>query len=144
MAGDRLAALARRPELIPGLLGVAAFIVLAASEGGWEVTSWAPAGLFMLGLLAVAAFAYRGRLRELDRACRIAILLLAAFVAWSFASIAWADVEGTALDGANRALAYLIVYALFSIVAWRAGSAALSCRSCLAPWWTVCNTRTSA
>ncbi|HET6830656.1 MAG TPA: hypothetical protein VFH44_04825 [Solirubrobacterales bacterium] len=124
MAGDRLAALARRPELIPGLLGVAAFIVLAASEGGWEVTSWAPAGLFMLGLLAVAAFAYRGRLRELDRASRIAILLLAAFVAWSFASIAWADVEGTALDGANRALAYLIVYALFSIVAWRAGSAA--------------------
>lgn len=123
MAGDRLAALARRPELIPGLLGLATFIVLAASEGGWEVTSWAPAGLFMLGLLIAAAFAYRSRLRKLDRANLIAIALLAGFVAWSFASIIWADVPGTAWDGANRALVYLIVYAVFSLVAWQADSA---------------------
>lgn len=123
MAVDRVAALARRPELIPGLLGIATFVVLAASEGGWEVTAWAPAGLFMLGLLVAAAFSYRGRLRELDRANLIAIALLAGFVAWSFASIIWADVQGTAWDGANRALAYLIVYAVFSLVAWRADSA---------------------
>ena len=55
----------------------------------------------------------------------IAIGLLAAFVAWSFASIAWAEVQGTALDGANRSLVYLLVYAVFSIVAWRADSAAI-------------------
>ena len=125
MVRDRLAALARRPELIPGLLGIATFIILAASQGGWEVIEWAPAGLFMLGLLAAAAFAYRARLRELDRANLIAIVLLAAFVAWSFASISWAEVQGTALDGANRSLVYLLVYAVFSVVAWRAGSAAV-------------------
>ena len=39
------------------------------------------------------------------------MLLLAAFVLWSFASIAWAEVQGTALDGANLALVYLLVYA---------------------------------
>jgi hypothetical protein len=126
MVEDRVAALARRPELIAGLLGVAAFIVLAVSEGGWEVTSWAPAGLFMLGLLAAAGFAYRRRLGELDPWSRVAILLLAGFVLWSFASIAWAEVEGTAWDGANRALAYLLVYAAFSVVAWRADSAAIA------------------
>ncbi|KAA0270425.1 MAG: hypothetical protein EDQ89_10275, partial [Acidobacteria bacterium] len=125
MVEDRLAALGRRPELIAGLLGASAFIVLAASQGGWEITSWAPAGLFMLGLLVAAGLAYRRRLRELDPWARAAMLLLAAFVAWSFASIAWAEVEGTAWDGANRALAYLFVYAGFTVVAWRAGSAAI-------------------
>jgi hypothetical protein len=125
MVVDRLAALARRPELIAGLLGTAAFIILAASQGGWEVTSWAPAGLFMLGLLAASAFAYRRRLAELDVWSRIALLLLAAFVLWSFASIAWAEVQSTAWDGANRALVYLLVYAVFSVVVWRAGSAAI-------------------
>ena len=34
MVRDRLPALARRPELIPGLLGIAIFIILAASQGG--------------------------------------------------------------------------------------------------------------
>jgi len=42
MVVDRLAALARRPELIAGLLATAAFIVLAVSQGGWEVTSTGP------------------------------------------------------------------------------------------------------
>jgi hypothetical protein len=125
MVMDRLAALARRPELIAGLLGAATFIVLAASQGGWEVTSWAPAGVFMLGLLAVSAFAYRWRLAELDIWSRIAILLLASFVLWCFASIAWAEVQSTAWDGANRALVSLLVYAVFSVVAWRADSAAI-------------------
>lgn len=116
-------AVRRRPELIPGLLGLAAFIVLATSGGGWEVTGWAPAGLFMLGLLVAAGFSYRSRLRGLDRVNLIAISLLGGFVLWSFASIIWADVQGTALEAANRALAYLIVYAVFSLVAWRADSA---------------------
>ena len=93
--------LTRRPELIPGLLGVGIFIVLAFSEGGFDVTSWAPAGLFLLGLLAIAAYVYRDRLGELEPANRIALLFLAGFVAWNFASIAWADVQGTALATAQ-------------------------------------------
>jgi tetratricopeptide (TPR) repeat protein len=82
-------------------------------------------GLFMTGLLAAAAIAYRRRLRALDAWSRVAMLLLAAFVLWSFASIAWAEVEGTAWDGANRALAYLLAFGAFSVVAWRADSAAI-------------------
>lgn len=117
--------LTRRPELIPGLLGIGIFIALAFSEGGFDVTSWAPAGLFLLILLAIAAYVYRNRLGEIAPANRIALLFLAGFVAWNFASIAWADVQGTAWDGSNRALVYLIVYALFSVVAWRAETAGL-------------------
>ena len=125
MIEDRLTALARRPELIAGLLATAAFIILATSQGGWEVTSWAPTGLFMLGLLGASAFAFRRRLAELSIWSRAAMLLLAAFVLWSFASIAWAEVQSTAWNGANQALVYLLVYAVFSVVAWRADSAAI-------------------
>jgi hypothetical protein len=125
MVEDRLTALTRRPELIAGLLATAAFIILATSQGGWEVTSWAPTGLFMLGLLGASVFAYWGRLAELGIWSRIAMLLLAAFVIWSFASITWAEVQSTAWNGANQALVYLLVYAVFSVVAWRADSAAI-------------------
>lgn len=121
----RFAALTGRPELIPGLLAVATFLILAASQGGSGVTSWAPAGLFMLALTALVAWVYRARLRALRPATRWAIGLLAAFVLWSYASIAWAEVDATAWDGANRALVYLLVFAAFSIVSWWAGSAAL-------------------
>lgn len=125
MLRDRAAAAIRRPELIPGLLAIAAFIVTSSSQGGFAATNWGPAGIFLLGLLAIACVAYRDRLAGLEPANRLALILLAAFVAWNFASIAWAEVQGTAWDGANRALIYLIVYALFSLIGWRAGSGAL-------------------
>ena len=125
MSRERYAVIARRPELIPGLLAAAVFVVLASQGGGFNVTSWGPGGLVLLFLFGIAAFAYRDRFLTLEPANRLALLFLAAFVAWNFASIAWADVQGTAWDGANRTLLYLIVYALFSVVAWRAGTAAL-------------------
>ena len=124
MIGERLSVLARRPELIAGVLAVAAFLVLAISQGGSQITGWAPVGLFLLGLGVAVAFVFGSRFRELEAPSRWAIGLLAAFVAWNFASIAWAGVASTAWDGANRALVYLIVYSTFSIVAWRAQSAA--------------------
>ena len=40
---------------------------------------------------------------------------------WSFLSIVWAQARGDAWDGANRALLYLTVFALFALLPWRAG-----------------------
>ena len=114
-----------RAELIPGLLAVGVFVYWASDGGGYAATSWYPGSLFLLGLLAVAGFAYRDRLAALRPAQRLALAFLAAFAAWSFLSILWAGVPGVAFDGANRALLYLIVFALFSVVSWRADSAAL-------------------
>ena len=112
--------------MVPGLVAVVAFAVLAAVEGGFEPTSWYPAALFLLGLLAVTLFALgrRGELRARPGTA-LAIALLAAFVAWSFLSITWSEVQGDAWDGANRNLVYLIAFALFALLPWRASSAAL-------------------
>ena len=54
----------------------------------------------------------------------VALAFFAAFTAWCFVSIAWADVQGDAWDGANRTLLYVVVYALFGCVAWRPPAAA--------------------
>lgn len=114
-----------RSELLPGGITLAVILVLITKEGGFEPTSWYPAALFLLGLLAVtvAAQARSGRLR-LDTSQRVAVILFAAFVAWSFLSITWSDVKGDAWDGANRTLLYFLVFALFASLRWSGPSGA--------------------
>ena len=43
---------------------------------------------------------------------------LAAFAAWCFVSLLWADARGDAWDAANRALLYATVFALFAVLPW--------------------------
>jgi len=114
-----------RPELIPGLLGVAAFVGWSAAEGGSLETSTYPGALFLLGLLAVVAFTYRDRLLAMRGPRAVAVGLLGAFAIWSTVSIGWADVEGDAWRGANLALLYFTVFALFAIPRWRSASGAI-------------------
>ncbi|MEO8092400.1 MAG: O-antigen ligase family protein [bacterium] len=122
----KLRASAYGPELGPGLMAAGVFVAWAAVEGGFEPTAWYPGGLFLLGLLAVAVFAFhvRGRISP-GRGMIAAIALLGAFAVWSFVSITWSDVQGDAWDGANRVLLYLITFALFALLPWRPRSAAL-------------------
>jgi hypothetical protein len=54
-----------------------------------------------------------------------ALVLLIAFTALSFASIAWAAVRGDAWDGANRTLLYLTAYALFALMRWSPAEASV-------------------
>ena len=122
---SRLRLPSTRAELIPGLLCVGLFTLWAIADGGYAQTTWYPGGIFLLGLTAIALFVYNGRLRRLGFAHRAAILLLAAFVLWSYLSVSWAGVPGVSLDGANRTLIYLIVFALFSLISWRPESAAV-------------------
>src|SRR4051794_8098692 len=101
------AAVLRSPALV--LLGPAAalFIAMAADRGGYAVTTWAPAALFLLGLLTVGLLTLGG---SVPRPVWLAVGGMAGYAAWSYASIAWADSKADAWDGANRTLLYAAVF----------------------------------
>lgn len=114
-------------DLAPGLLGIGVFAIWSKLEAGFEPTTWYPGTLFLLGALLATAVAVRSRpIGELPRRLLLATALLAAFTAWSFLSITWADVPADAWDAANRTLLYLVVFVLFAIPRWSArGASAL-------------------
>lgn len=110
-------------ELLPGLLCVGVFIAWSVAGGGYETTSSAPGGLFLLGVLCVVLVTGRDALSELSGLSLVAVGLLAAFVLWNFLSISWAEVQGVAWDGANRTLLYLVAFVIFIALPWRPSSA---------------------
>ncbi|MDX6481699.1 MAG: hypothetical protein QOG85_2209 [Gaiellaceae bacterium] len=91
---------------------VAVFLVWAQRDGGYAPEEWLPGGLLLLALLAVSLGSARVRARLWQ--CRYPLLLFGLYVGWSYASIAWAQVPGDAVDGANRTLVYWLVFALFA------------------------------
>jgi hypothetical protein len=109
-----------RAGVLPfGLVAVGILLWWASAEGGYAPTAWYPGALVFLALLVIVA-ASPARRASLTARARLAIVLLAAFTAWSFLSIAWAGVQGDAWDGANRTLLYFTVYATFALLCWRA------------------------
>jgi O-Antigen ligase len=113
------------PSLVPAVLAFVLFVVFAAKDGGYAPTVWYPGTLFVLALLAVTVWARRGAVAALSTGGVASVVLLAALTAWTYLSIAWSDVKGDAWDGANRGLLYLLVYALFVSIAWRAEGIAM-------------------
>lgn len=99
----------------PLALALAVFLVWAARDGGFASVEWLPGTLFVLGLTVIVALS-EGRPFAGRPIVAVASIFFTAFTAWSFLSIAWADVKGDAWDGANRTLLYLCVFVLF---AWR-------------------------
>lgn len=102
---------------------VAVFVALGASEGGYFERGWLPAALFATALLGVSLLTISTR-AEVPRVLTAAVGLLAAYAVWSYLSIAWADDRGAALEGANRALMYALVFALFALWPIRSRAAA--------------------
>lgn len=94
------------------LVALGLFVVWAVRDGGYAPEEWLPGGLLCLGLLcaSLASTDVRARLR----ARRAPLVLFGLYVVWSYLSIAWAQVPGDAVDGANRTLVYWLVFALFS------------------------------
>ena len=109
--------------LVPALAAVALLVYWGAHGGGYEPTTWEPSALLVLGLL-VATVAGLGfdRIR-LARPLQLALGLLTGYVAFSYLSIAWAAAPGDALEGSNRALLYLLLFALFAVLPWRGWTA---------------------
>jgi tetratricopeptide (TPR) repeat protein len=112
------------PVVLPALGAVALFVAWATDEGGYPVTHWAPGGLIVLALLGIATWAIGWR-KGVPRAVLVALACLAGYTAWSFLSILWAGVPGDALEGADRTLLYLLVFALFAGFRMRSDGAAL-------------------
>lgn len=115
----------RRPSLdgtqltpaIPGLLVLATAILLATSDGGYAAQSWYPVALFVLGLAAVvAAISAPGPRPPLLLV--LALAAFAAYTAWAFLSMLWADVPAAAWDGANRDLLYLLALGIVATRPW--------------------------
>lgn len=126
-SGHRLEAYsARLPDRRPlaaGLAAVAVFLWWATQEGGYPPTAWYPGALFFLVLLGVLLGLSPARATFSSGWTRSAVVLFAAFSAWSFLSLLWAGVRGDAWDGANRTLLYFTVYSLFALLCWRAHDA---------------------
>lgn len=96
---------------------MALFVIWATDQAGYPLTHWAPGGLIVLALLALALATIGIRAGDIPLAVKVALGCLAAYTAFSFLSILWAGVPGDAWEGANRTLLYLLVFALFAC--WR-------------------------
>ena len=106
-------ALAALP-LVPPLAAIAVFVAFGAYEGGYPTTTWYPGALFLIALLVVSLMSVPAAGGP-SRPMLAAVALLAAYAAWTYASITWADQRGDAWDGANRTLMYAVVFALFAL-----------------------------
>ncbi|MDQ6819097.1 MAG: tetratricopeptide repeat protein [Actinomycetota bacterium] len=115
--GPRSLALALAPHsaAIPAYCAVGLMLVWAAHDGGYDADTWYWGALVALALVAATLGGLFGRLRELASPTKIGIAGFALYVAWSFLSITWAGYKGDALTGSNRALLYLLVFALFCL-----------------------------
>jgi tetratricopeptide (TPR) repeat protein len=116
MTAKLTASLRAAPATVPCLAALALCIVWATDQAGYPVTHWAPGGLILLTLLTIAVAIVRGALRGVPVSVRVALACMAAFTAFSYLSILWANAPGEALEGADRTLLYLLVFALFA--AW--------------------------
>jgi len=112
---------------LPGLLVIVLALGLALADGGYAGSAWYPLAAFTLVLLVVA-WCIAGRLWSVPPLIGVSLGAYAAFCLWSYASILWAAAPGPALEGANRALLYLVALTMIAVVPWpsRTARAALA------------------
>jgi hypothetical protein len=96
-----------------------ALALLAAADGGFDELAWPAAGAFLLCLLLVVRLALPAMTGPLPALTKAAVALFLGFSAWSFLSVAWAEVPGDAWTGANRTLVYVATFSLVALWPWR-------------------------
>jgi O-Antigen ligase len=109
-------------SLVPGLVCVALMLDWAIQNGGYDDSTWLWGALVVLSALSLTLWLRRDSLR-LSRTTLVALGAFALYVAWSYLSITWAESKGDALDGSNRALLYLLLFALLAVLPWTPGAA---------------------
>ena len=112
--------------VIPGLVVVALMLVWAVHDSGYDSDTWYWGALVALGLLAAVVIGRGWRSIRLSRPARVALAAFALYVAWSYLSISWAQSPGLALNGSNRALLYLLVFATMLVLPWTARGALIA------------------
>ena len=95
-------------------LGFALLLVafMVVRDGGFGATVWYPVALLVLGAVVTAALSARPRIATVPGGVLAAVGCLAGFTVWSFATIGWAAVRGSAWYGSDRIALYLLVFAL--------------------------------
>lgn len=109
----------------PAVVTLAIFVAWAYHQAGYQTSQWAPGGLMVLALLGISVGVLGLKLSDVPPLVRVALGCFAAYTAFSFLSALWAAAPAEALEGANRTLLYLLVFALFACRPQQAGSAAL-------------------
>lgn len=104
--------------LIPGLTFVGLLVVWAIHNGGYDADTWYWGALLALGLVVVVVAMRSPAAAPLDGLRRAALIAFAAYVAWSYLSIAWAGSPGDALAGSNKSLLYLLLFVLGLTIPW--------------------------
>ena len=112
--------------VVPAAIAVALMLVWAVQNGGFDATTWYWGALVLLATLAAVIIGVRPRRLLVSRPSLIALGLFALYVAWSYASMTWAQYPGLALDGSNRVLMYLLVFALMTVLPWTPKAALLA------------------
>jgi hypothetical protein len=107
--------------------GLAVFLMIfwSVDDGGTDAGTWYWGALLTLAGVAALLVLTRGALSGLPGAAKIALGCFALYVGWSYLSMTWAAYSGLALQGANRALLYLLMFTLLAAVPWRRRTALL-------------------
>jgi hypothetical protein len=103
---------------IVGLPALAIFWWWTSRAGGYFERDWLPGALLMTVVGASSVVAMRAQITLPSRAATVALAAFGGYVAWSFLSILWAGTPADALEGAQRALAYLVFFAIFVLAPW--------------------------
>ncbi|HTX10914.1 MAG TPA: O-antigen ligase family protein [Solirubrobacteraceae bacterium] len=106
------------PALIGGAIAVALMLVWAVHDGGYDEDTWYWGALVFVAMLASITVARGPAAIRLSRPARVALLAFALYTAWSYLSITWASSPGDALNGSNRTLFYLVVFATMLVLPW--------------------------
>jgi hypothetical protein len=114
------------PALIGGAVAVALMLVWAVHDGGYDEDTWYWGALVFVGMLAAVTIARGPGAVRLSRPARIALVAFALYTAWSYLSISWAGSPGDALDGSNRTLLYLALFATMLMLPWTPQAALLA------------------
>src|SRR4051794_7336582 len=109
-------------SLIPAAGVLVTWAVLMGFGGGFEPSRHLPAGLVLVGLLALAMIG-GGRVLPPGRAARIALGCFAAFVAWSFLSMTWSAAPANGWAESDLLLLTLVSSWTLALAPWRASTA---------------------
>ena len=107
-----------RLPAVPVAVVLVLLILWAAHDGGYDEDTWYWGALILLALVAMVVGGLFGPLRRLGTATKVALGAFTLYVAWSYASIAWAAYRGDALSGSNKALLYLLIFTLCALSRW--------------------------
>jgi O-Antigen ligase len=114
------------PALIGGTIAVALMLVWAVHDGGYDQDTWYWGALVSVALLGSITIVRGPGAIRLSRPARLALVAFALYTAWSYLSISWAASPGDALDGSNRTLLYLVVFATMLVLPWTPQAARLA------------------